>query len=60
MVSEDRKNGINNISKYLYIFIKSLRKLPKYYPPKNKNFLCGCIRHKVSLEKDNYNENIVP
>ena len=31
LVSDDRKNGVRNISKYLYILLKSLRKLPKYY-----------------------------
>ena len=35
LVSEDRQNGVRNISKYLYIFFKSLRKLPRYYPKKN-------------------------
>ena len=60
MISENRKNGIHNISKYLYIFLQSLRKLPKYYPPKNKKLLYRCITHKVSLEKNEDNENIIP
>ena len=60
MISENRKNGINNISKYLYIFLQLLRKLPKYYPPKNKKLLYRCITHKVSLEKNEDNENIIP
>ena len=32
LVSDDRKNGVLNISKYLYIFLRALRKLPRYYP----------------------------
>ena len=32
LVSDNRKNGIKNISKYLYIFLKSLRKLERYHP----------------------------
>ena len=38
LVSENRKIGINNISKFLYILLKSLRKLPRYYPSKKKKF----------------------
>ena len=58
LVSNNRKKGIENISKYLYIFLNSLRKLPRYYPP-NK-YLYRCITHKVSLSKDPFNENLVP
>ena len=32
LVSENREEGVENISKYLYIFLKTLRKLPIYYP----------------------------
>ena len=32
LVSEDRKGGVKNISKYLFILLKSLRKLDRYYP----------------------------
>ena len=58
LVSNNRKNGIANISKYLYIFLKSLRKLPRYYP--TNKYLYRCITHKVSLSKDPFNENLVP
>ena len=57
LVSENRKNGINNISKYLYIFLKSLRKLTIYYP---KQYLYRCLTNKVSLENDPNNEKWVP
>jgi len=30
LVNKDRKNGIDKISKYFYIILLSLRKLPKY------------------------------
>ena len=32
LVSDDRKNGVTKVSKYLYLFLKALRKLPRYYP----------------------------
>ena len=35
LVSDNRQEGINNISKYLYILINSLRRLDKYYPKEN-------------------------
>jgi len=31
MVLDNREEGLRNVSKYLYIFLKALRKLPKYY-----------------------------
>ena len=40
LVSNNRQNGVNNISKYLYIFLKSLRKLPRYYPEKKVLYRC--------------------
>ena len=60
LVSENRENGINNISKYLYIFLNSLRKLEIYIPPKNNKYLYRCITNKVSLTDDPYNEKYFP
>ena len=57
LVEEDRKKGVRNISKYLFIFLKSLRKLPIYYP---QQYLYRCLRNKVSLVKDPNNEKWVP
>ena len=37
MVSENRKEGVKNISKYLFILLKSLRKLDKYFPNEKIN-----------------------
>ena len=58
LVSDDRRNGVKNISKYLYIFLKSLRKLPRYYP-KNK-YLYRCLTIKASLSNDPSNQKMVP
>jgi len=60
LVSDNRKNGIKNISKYLYIFLKSLRKIPIYYPDKANNHLYRCIRQKVNLSKDPFNDKLIP
>ena len=46
LVEDNRKNGIMNISKYLYIFLKSLRKLTIYYP-KTKKYLYRCLKDNV-------------
>lgn len=51
LVSEDRKSGLKKISKYLYILLLSLRKLPKYIPEK-KNILYRCIQTKVKYMYD--------
>ena len=51
LVFQDRKQGVQNISKYLYILLKSLRKLPKYYPNTD---LYRCIKTEVDLK---YNDS---
>jgi len=58
LVLDDREKGVENISKYLYILLKSIRKLPKYYP--EKKYLYRCINRKVSLNKDPNNEKFIP
>ena len=60
LVSENRKDGINNISKYLYILITSLRKLDLYIPPNDNKFLYRCITHKVGLDNGTPNDNYIP
>ena len=50
LVSEDRKKGLKKISKYLYILLLSLRKLPRYIP--EKKVLYRCIRKKVNYMYD--------
>ena len=58
LVSDDRQNSVRNVSKYLYIFLKSLRKLPRYYP-QNK-YLYRCLTCHVNISNDSKNTNLVP
>ena len=60
LVSEDRKSGIMVISKYLFIFLKSLRKLKRYYPDKESKYLYRCISTKVELNRDSFDKNKIP
>ena len=60
LVANDRRKGIENISKYLFIFLKSLRKLPRFYPSKVNKYLYRCITHKVNLNKDPFNDKLIP
>ena len=57
---ENREKGLKNISKYLFIFLKTLRKLDRYYPKPPKKYLYRCISYKVSLDKDPTNNNLIP
>ena len=59
LTSDSRHQGILSISKYLYIFLKSLRKLKKY-KPKEEGELYRCIKKKVSLKEEKKNKNIIP
>ena len=54
LVSENRKNGITKISKYLYILLKALRKLKRFYPNKENKYLYRCITSKVNLSEDHH------
>ena len=60
LASEDRKNGINKISKYLYILLRALRKLKRYYPNNENNYLFRCITCKVNLSEDPFNKKYIP
>ena len=60
LVSDDRENGIRNISKYLFIFLKTLRKLDRYYPDKNKKYLYRCISKQVELNRDPFDNKKIP
>ena len=59
-MSQDRKEGVRKISKYLYIFLKALRKLPKYRPNIENKYLYRCIRRKVKVSEDENNLQILP
>ena len=60
LVSENRKQGIQKISKYLFIFLNSLRKLERYYLNGNSKYLYRSIRSKVKINKDRYNPKLIP
>jgi hypothetical protein len=60
LVSDDRENGIRKISKYLFLFLKALRKLDRYYPDENKKFLYRCISKQVELNYSYFNNKIIP
>ena len=58
LVEDNRREGLERISKYFFLLLKSLRKLPRYYPEYGK--LYRCIRRQVSLSKDKYNKKLIP
>jgi len=60
LVSKNRRQGVENVSKYLFILLKSLRKLKRYYPNPKKKYLHRCISFKVNLMIDPFNENLIP
>ena len=60
LVSENRQMGIMVISKYLFIFLKSLRKLKRYYPDKQSKYLYRCISTQVELKYDPFNKSKIP
>ena len=39
LLSEDKRHGLEKISKYFYILLKALRKLPKYYMDSTNKYL---------------------
>lgn len=60
LVSENRKEGLKKISKYLYLLLMAIRKLPKYYPNNEKKYLYRCINVKVKILFDHYNPKFIP
>ena len=56
LVSNNRKNGVINADKYLFLFLSTLRGLKKC----KKDNLFRCISCKVKLEKDPNNDKFVP
>jgi hypothetical protein len=60
LVSENRENGLRIVSKYLFIFLKSLRKLPRYYPDKNNGYLYRCINRHINYKIDPFDQKSVP
>ena len=60
LVANDRMSGVRNISKYLFIFLKALRKLNRYHPEENRKFLYRCINTKVQLNYDTFDKKKIP
>ena len=61
LVSENRKEGISNISMYLFILLKAIRKIPKYIPEKKENAkLYRCITRLVDQKPDPKNPKFIP
>jgi len=60
LVSENRKEGIKKISKYLYLLLSKIRLLSRYYPDPSEKHLYRCIDSKVNLMIDPDNEKVVP
>ena len=56
LVENDRKKGVRNVSEYFYILLKSLRKLPRYYP-KDNGKLYRCLTRQVNISQDNNNNS---
>lgn len=55
LVQNEIEDRLKNISKYLYLFLKSLRKLPRYYPSNNSKYLYRTLSVQVSISKENSN-----
>ena len=60
LASDNRKEGLKKVSKYLYILLKALRKLKKYYPDKEQKYLYRGISFKVNTMIDPYRPKLVP
>lgn len=56
LVATNRKNGVINVEKYLFLFLRALRGLKKY----KYNKLFRCITCNVKLEKDPNNDKYIP
>ena len=57
LCKENRYERIKNISKYFYIFLKSLRKLNRYFI--NKNYLYKCIDKKIIFKNINNEKRFI-
>lgn len=54
LLSEDKRHGLEKISKYFYILLKALRKLPKYYMDSTNKYLYRCIKKRIKEEINGY------
>ena len=54
MVSDDRKFGLEQVSKYFYILLTTLRKLKKYYSTQENKYLYTCINKSKLYDKSTW------
>ena len=57
LVVENRKQGLENVSKYLYIFLRALKKLPVVQLYQK---LYKFIQREIKINEDDSNKNIIP
>ena len=57
LVVENRKQGLENVSKYLYIFLRALKKLPVVQLHQK---LYKFIQREIKINEDDSNKNIIP
>ena len=60
LVSQNRKNGLKIVSKYFFIFLQALRKLPKYFPDKESGYLYRCINKHINYKIDPFDNKSIP
>ena len=60
LANDNRKEGLKNVSKYLFILLMALRKLKKYYPDEEQKYLYRGISIQVNTKIDPYRPKSVP
>ena len=61
LASDNRKEGLKKVSKYLYILLMALRRLEKrYYPDEDQKYLYRGITFKVNTMIDPHRPKLVP
>ena len=58
--SGNREEGLKKVSKYLYLLLKALRKLKRYYPDEEQKYLYRGIKVIVNTKIDPFNPKLVP
>ena len=60
LASDNREEGLKKVSKYLYILLKSLRKLKRYNVSEEQKYLYRGIKFKVETKIDPNKPKLVP
>ena len=60
LASDNREEGLKKVSKYLFILLKALRKLKRYYPAEEQKYLYRGIKVMVNTKIDPFNPKLVP